>query len=659
MVLGGRIADEKNCVGNMVRKKRLGCIMKYLLEIAEAIGTKKGDVEIHKITQDHKAEIKEEATKLSDKDVDEIFGRLFPSGVPVGTDFYNSLQTFQHQVGYGPAFYTLGGRVWARAYGELTQDKQKLLLDSLFDERSRGVWRAISYLPEFCSRVEIKAQFAAGWFYRFGVKVKGDMANWDFFNGVKNYAFHFPASGMKVFETYIAEPLDELKISLAALLLGTIRSKADQGHYEKDIVAHWDKRIRTSSQINTRLIYHRSLPTSFDMGSLSVQELNNELTKMLKGEPDEINEAFSIVWRCLRSKQADNDFVQFAMDWFSKNASSKLPDAAKYHLVNAMWFFNTPGQKKDIKASDADDLLVAIQPIPENNRGTWEYFEMYFVERLHKDNASFGNILGRFVDANPKGMLTKFKGEFFEHLQSEICRTKEQGFLTKWLLSTNKNKIKIAEAIFQRSESIVISQNVVSEASEEQLETALLEFIRRPLLAEKASSYLLAFEPAFQNVKPELKQKFKNEMILQAINYPGACLDNWRKIEKPSDLLKEVIADAEKYFERLKVIEDSPAIAFTFPGCKEAIEREANEFSNKVTSGAKDKSIFTKLAKNVHIIYGTRWSIMMEGKLGGAQDFNELKVSMEFPRVEIIDPEGMALRRLQITSGIKEAGNGK
>jgi len=635
--------------------------MKYLLEIAEVIGAKKGDVAIHEITRDHKTEIGEEAAKLSDKDVDKILDHLFPRGIPVSTGFYDSLQEFQHHIGHGPAYYALGGRVWATACNELSPDKQKVLLDSLFDKRGRGVWSVIFYLPEFCSRIEVEAQFAAGWFYRFGDKVKDDMANWDFFNGVKNYALYFPASGMKVFETYISEQLDHLKVSLAAILLGAARSQAIQGHFDGAIVDEWDKQIRTNSQINMRLIYDRSLHTSFDMGSLSVHELNNELTAMIKGEPEEISEAFSIVSGCLRSERADNDFMQFAMNWFSKNVSGKLPDWAKYHLVNAMWFFGTPGrQKEDIRASEADDLLVAIQPIPENNRGTWERLEMYLAERLHQDPSSFESVLGRLVDANPKGMIAQFQSEVFDHLKSEICKDHNQDFLTRSLLSTEINKRGVARAILQKAESVGFSHNVISEASEKQLEVALLELMCKPLIeAEKASAYLLALEPAFRNVKTALKQEFKNEMILQAINYPGACLDNWKKIENPSDLLKEVITNAEKYFERLRAIKDSPAISFTFPGCKEAAERETREFSSKVSREAMDKSVFAKFAKNVHIIYGSRWAVMMEGKLGQATDFSQFGHSMEFPRVEIIDPEGMAIRRIQATSNIERIEGGK
>lgn len=623
--------------------------MKYLQEIAGAVATKKKDTEIQKITQAHKVEIEEETTELPDKDIDKIIAHLFPSEIPISTNFYNTLQKFQHLVGYGPVFYALGGRIWAGSYNKLAPDKQRVLLDSLMDEKSRGVWRAIFFLPEFCSRSDIEPQFAAVWFYRFGGKVKDDMANWDFFNGVKNYAFHFPASGMKVFETYIAEQLDELKSSLAALLLGTVRSKAAKGDYKKDIISRWDEQLLRNSEVKMRLVYYRSLPISFDMGDLSTQELDCELTKMLKGEPEEVSEAFSIIWRCLRGERADDDFVKFAMKWFSKNVSSKLPDAAKYHLVNAMWFFNTPGKQKiDIKASEADNLLVAIQPIPENNHGTWNYFEMYLEERLKQDPVAFESILEKLVAANPKGMVAKFQNDAFDHLKTQICQSKTQDFITNWSLSTDTNKRKIARSILQKSESVAFSQDAISEASEEQLEITLQEFIRRPLLAEKSSAYLLALEPAFRSVRPELKQIFKNEMTLQAINYPGVCLENWEKIENPSNLLKDVIADAKKYFERLKAIKDSPAISFTFPGCKEAAEREANEFSNKISREAKEKSIFANLAKNIHIIYGSKWAVMtVDGKLGQATNFNEFGHSMEFPRVEIIDPEGMAIRKVQ------------
>ena len=92
---------------------------------------------------------------------------------------------------------------------------------------------------------------------------------------------------------------------------------------------------------------------------------------------------------------------------------------------------------------------------------------------------------------------------------------------------------------------------------------------------------------------------------------------------------------------------------FSFPEYENTIERGYGEFSNEVAQSARKQSIFAQLVKNVQIIYGSRWSILMEGRLGEDTPFREIGSSMEFPRLEEIDPEGMALRRIRASAKIK------
>ncbi|HBG27397.1 MAG: hypothetical protein A2Y10_19020 [Planctomycetes bacterium GWF2_41_51] len=634
--------------------------MKYLLEIAKLVAINTKDEKLQKLKQEHKAEIEKEIIDLSETEFEDVFSNLFPKQIPNGSDFYDLLHNFQHNLGYETVFYNFCGKIWAKAYEKMPSDGHEALLNSLFSEKGRGVWRAIFFLPEFCSQVEIEAKFATKWFYRFANKVKDDMASYDFFNGVKNYGYHFPKAGIEAFEIYLSEQLDELRMFLGSLLLGAVRLKAVKELFDKNITDNLDKKLVTNTEIKKRLVYFKSLPISLDTEGLSFQKLESNLNAMLKGEADEISEAFATLYRCMKSNHADEKFIKLAMNWFLKNTTSLLPDMAKHHLVTAIWFFTTPSKLKEgIKISDTDDLLVAIQPISENNRGTWDNVEMYLTERLQKDSKGFEELLERLVDTNPKGMLAQFKSDVLDHLKAEMCQSQIQELMTKWSLSSNQFKREIVRTIFQKSESIVLSDKIISETKEKELEIALLELIHKPLIiAEKTSEYLLALEPAFRNVKLELKQQFKNEMILQAINFPGACLEKWEKIENPSELLKEIIQIAKKYFENLNLIKDSPAISFMFPGCKEAAEREANEFANKVEREAKEKSIFAILAKNIKIIYGTKWAVTMaDGKLGQAEEFKGFGHSMEFPRVEIIDPEGMAIRKLEATCNIMEVRN--
>ena len=160
-------------------------------------------------------------------------------------------------------------------------------------------------------------------------------------------------------------------------------------------------------------------------------------------------------------------------------------------------------------------------------------------------------------------------------------------------------------------------------------------------------------EPNFCTVSPELQEEFKHQMTLQAINYPGDCLEEWKKINNPSDLIKSVIESAERYFNNLKKISNSPAKSFTFPEFNQAFEKGRREHSRKISEGVREKSVFMNLMKNVDIIYGKQWSAMVQGKLSEPTEFKEYSHYIEVPRLEEIDPEGSHIRRLQATSHIK------
>jgi len=616
--------------------------MEYLLQIANAIAQGKRDETLQKMTRDQESAIEEEITKLSAKDIDKILDIIFPKGIPFDSDFYNSVEELQYYAGFKPLSTTLVADLWVNAYYRLSPDKRMILLQSLLDENTGGFWTAIRSLPEFCTQIESEPQFTTVWFFE-----------------IANRVFHFPESGLKVFEKYVSEGLDELKLSLAAILLGTVRSRASQGYIAKESIKKWDDQLQNNPKTTLRLCYHRSLIASFDLGTISIKELDVKLSKMLNGDREEIEEAFNTVYRCLLGNLSDNDFVRFSMNWFSKNASGQIPDLAKYYVVSSMWHLcSTRGaESKLVDSTEANNLLVAIQPIPNDNLGTWRQLDYYLVDRLHEGSTSFEDIFTKLVGVNAEGLLVQLKEGEFSYLKSEMVKYNIEELIVNYLISPDHKKRVIGKFLFQEVKMSSLSQEILSKADESQLKVALLEFIKQPFLGEKASQYLLFIEPRFRQVSSRLQKILKDEMVMQAINYPGACLERWKKINNPSELLQDVIKVAEEYFNSLNKIKDSPAISFSFVGYVKAVEIKDNEFSSQVARKAHEKSVFAKLVKNVQIIYGSRWSIYMEGNLGGDTSFSEISSSMEFPRLEIIDPEGMALKRLQVSAKIKDLGS--
>ena len=630
--------------------------MKYLLKLIAAIAQEKKDEEILAIARDRQLEIEEEVTKLSSNDVNEIIDVLFPEGISTDNNFYKLLEDIEHCAGFKTFPKGLIAQIWINAYNRLIPDDQINLLQSLLDENARGFWTAIQALPEFLSQVEIKFQFAAEWFFELVDRTKNDLLGGDVFEAVKKYAIHFPESGLRVFEKYVSESLDEMRLSLAATLLGTVRSRAHKGYIAKDSIKNWDDQFQNSPKTAFRLCYYRSLIASFDLDALSIAELDVNLSKMLNGDQEEISEAFNTVYRCLLGKLSDNGFVTYAVKWFSKNASGQIPDLAKYCVVEAMWRLcrTRKGDPRLINLSEANNLLVAIQPIPINNLGTWHQLEYYLVDRLREGEAIFEDIFAKLVEANAEGLLAQFEKKF-SYLKSKLPKYSNiKTLVTQFLISPEQPKRRTGNLLFGKISLNSFSEEVLNKADESQLKIMLLEFIRQPFLGEKTAQFLLFIEPRFRRASSELQEMFRDEMVMQAINYPGACLDKWKKISNPSNLLQKAIKTAEEYFENLKKIKDSPAISFSFSGHEKAVETERYEFSNQITKKAHEESVIAKLAKNVQIIYGSRSSVMREGKIGEDTPFSEFSSSIEFPRLEAIDPEGMIIRRLQASSRIKD-----
>ena len=635
--------------------------MKYLLQIAAAISQNKRDEALHKLTHDHEKEIEKEMSELASEDIDKVLETIFPHAIPINSSFYNLIDDFQYYTGFKPLSRTLISSIWVQTYNRMAPVDQQKLLKSLLADHVGGFWSAIHSLPEFCSQIKLEPSFATSWFLDLAKRVKGDLAGGDVFTAIGKYAYHHPEMGLKVFEEYIAGSLDELSLSLASILLGTVRSKVCHDKVKKEPVTKCDNDLQNSPKTTWRLCYYRSLISSFDLGTLPTDELDDNLSKMLAGTPEELSEAFNVIYHCLLGKLANSDFVKFAMNWFSKNTSSRISDSAKYYVVSSMWRLCDvkSNESRLVNVADANKILVAVQPIPNNNLGTWRHLEYFLVDRLRENLQSFEDIFTSLVAANSEGISAMLQDDQFSYLKSEMPKYGIESMLTNFVLSPDSGKRMIGNLLFQQLKIETLSQEALSKADESQLWMMLLEFIRKPLVVEKVSSYLLSIEPYFSQASTEFKKEFKGEMVMQAINYPGACLANWEKISNKSDLLKEVIKSADGYFENINKIKDSPALSFAFTGYKKASETQYREFSNSITKGAQEKSIFFQLVKNVQIIYGSRWSILTENNLGEDTAFSELSTSMEFPRLEIIDPEGMALGRLRASTKLRKSGNNK
>lgn len=628
----------------------------YIFQIAELIARGTKDEEIKNILTTSQTEIQNEIGFLS-KDrgkVFELLNILFPEKISANLDFYHKLSMIQYYLGFKPITTSLKGLLWIEAYKHLPKQDAELLLQLLITDKQVDIWLIIHSLPIFLSEIELSPDYASNWFFSIAKKIGADLAGGDFYKAVENYSSNFPRSGLSIFEKYLSEGLDDIRLHLSSILLGAIRASSEKGLIQKQVIQELDKKLVNATRTELRLCYHRSWIITFWRGMLSIKQLEKQLSKMIEGAEEEISEAFNVLYKCLLSQQTNEAFVNFSMQWFNKNASNKIPPLAKYCIVNSMLRLCdiSETQKRLVNVSNANKLIITIQPISKEDAGIWSDIEYYLVDRLREDKNLFADFLNQLAETNIVGLLEHFDGDKFGYLKSEMMKSDMSKLIAELLFSTDDKKRRLGGILFQKIKINSFPSEILEKVNESQLIIALWEFVRRPYMGPDTSRFFILLEPRIRVASPEVKKEFELEMLNQAINYPGECLENWKEISDPSDLLKYIIKAAENYFGNFKNTRNSPANSFSFPEFGQAAEKGSRAFSRKVSRDVHEKSIFMKLVKNVSIIYGDQWSIMVQGKLGDATPFKEVFHSMEFPRLEEIDPEGMAIRRYQATPKI-------
>ena len=604
-----------------------------------------------------KDQIKEEIRYLEENkgQVAELLNILFPQGITADYEFYETLSKIPPCLEFEEPSDRLIGILWSEAYQQIPSPSRENFLNVWVDKEASQFWDYICSLPTFLSNVEVSTVFASNWFLKIGNAVKGNLAGGDFFRGVENYAFNFPSAGLTVLDQYVKDGFDDVRLHLSAIILGAVRAKSEKENVLRETVNKWDVKIRQKTEL--RRCYYRSWGTSFRRGGVSENKLSLVLDKAMEGTIEEQNEAFDVVRRC-SSGRIEEEFAHFVFQWLNKHISSKLSPDAKYRITDTVYKLrDCQGRNRVlIDTADANELILSIQPIKKEYANIWEKMEHYLVHRLRENTDNFGKLIKQIADKNPEALIELFIDHRLEYLISEMNRIGISQLIADCILSMSDIQRRLGNVLLQRIDIETLSDTAmkVNNISDKKLHLALWESIRMPFVdGKKTARLLLMMESLVRNTSDnELSNELENEMVLQAINYPGACLKEWKEIEKPSDLLKRVIAKADGYFEKQKKFQNSPANSFQFPEYMEADEKARRDLSQRFLE-TRDQSLVSQISPTVELIYGDLLAQGEKGEIGEPRPLEKLPFQVEMPRLERLQPESMALRRFEAEQRIR------
>jgi hypothetical protein len=207
---------------------------------------------------------------------------------------------------------------------------------------------------------------------------------------------------------------------------------------------------------------------------------------------------------------------------------------------------------------------------------------------------------------------------------------------------------------FDRLGLASLPADALKDVDETRVALAFFSLQRSVIHGSAVARFLIFLIPCMEKTSQALQAAFYNELVLQLKNYPGACKKHFEADADKYPILKKALTEVDAYFQALEITRQSAINHIQIAGFDRSARLYSRRFANQVSKGAEELSIFTQLMEKVVILYGRQWRTFHGGILGESSGLKKISTSMEFPRMELIDPEGMELRRLHASIRIKE-----
>lgn len=573
------------------------------------------------------------------------FAELCSEGVPEPQAFFDRISDLQLRLGWGETAHRVTGLLMSIALENLPPSQGEALLRALPQVRSPLFFQFLESLSVLLSRRELRAEFAAEWFPSLLRRVGNDLASGGFWNALAAYCDKYPKNALQLLKR-LSDTSNEEEISVASYVLGSLRcvDMEDEADFRD-----FEALLSTSSATVARAIFHRSWLRSAWCGKMRKADLELLTTRMTTGSAEEREQVFWLVCRSLLSPTISEDSLEFGWDWLRSCVAGDIAPVAKYNVVDFA------AQLPSDKFRQAADLVLALQPISPEHKGIWKGLEHFLVKLLGADPELFRHFIAELAKRDGENWLKVLhEPRQFEWLLSEM-QTKDVSLaIGELILAEQSNCRGLGLFFFDKLNLTTLPTAVFEKVDERRVALAFYELQRSVIHGPAISRFLIFLIPLVERTNPVFQDEFYNELVLQLKNYPGACKEQFALEAKKFPILQKAIDEVDAYFAELHNAYKSPINQISISGFDRLARLHSRRLTNQVSKGAEELSIFTKLLKKVVLLYGREWRTFHGGVLGESSGLKQISTSMEFPRMEFIEPEGMQLRRFHASVRIRE-----
>ena len=311
-----------------------------------------------------------------------------------------------------------------------------------------------------------------------------------------------------------------------------------------------------------------------------------------------------------------------------------------------------------LPADIVDWFLAVLKDVDPKHKGTIDYLDMALGNLVRSGQSiRVQNYLEQLFSTDPKG--EKFNLEVFDSVRDSLLANNVEplgGWVISWLRTGDFNLCsQLEENLFGAGTDTIFlrvdcANFGLSDAEYRYIaRKAVGFFFYKPAVSISILTSLLWSAP------PETAEKIE-ELLFDpiAINLPGGAQKYLEPIANdPSDAAaetaKRVLLKLEKYMEDLKTV---PIIRELHPKERQiqAAQQHQSDAVNNAYRGARDKSVFANLFKNITFFYGKRTVLYIDPPSGEPRrmesELSNISHSVEVPRMHILDPCDLTYRLL-------------
>jgi hypothetical protein len=426
-----------------------------------------------------------EYVAANEQAADTLLTRLFPSGVPTDTVFHRRLAEFQVRFGSSQEAALLAAEISVQALSKMEENARHQVLKSLVVDRGRCFFEALRPMPTVITKIRFSPDFVMPWLLLVRQRLGGDLMQGDFWRTVQAWSSEHPDDALVGLRRLIDSSLEDDTISIAACILGSLRVGWESKSPSPD-GCRLEDGLQRHTDINRRLVFHRSWINTGWQRKLTTVEFITCLTRMSKGRGEERAEGFNFFRHLVQGDNITPEALLYGSNWLAENSNPSIAEGSKYWVVNTTNILVGQKRAQGAVLKALFDSLVAIQPVEIKNAGIWQQLEAVLVSVLQSGDGQFAELLIRLVDANPDGMIHYFTApRTFEWLLSEMARHTKSDWRAALFFSPKRHRRRLAFVLFDEIPFEQFPDGMLARLSDDEIALALLEFQLNRLLAEQ------------------------------------------------------------------------------------------------------------------------------------------------------------------------------